>query len=289
VAANACYPTTQNHTLHKRLKFSLRLFYGYRATVKSVEAFFAETFARRHIMALPEFRERIYIQQVRPGFYRNSTSTDRAHFLQSHFQFLENTHKSDVVRNIYNELLPPISLQAEAGALSIAVGYHFSILNEGLLRLSVAMNNVDLYRITFWFMQHNGTPVLCIGALQGGQETLEANRAFTKEFWGLRPQNLAMTALRWYAQAAGVRGLYTFPKHRLWSTRIAKHTDLDQFWHEQGATPVEQSPFIELDFAIPRKALTEVPTRKRSAYKKRYEFLDNLQAHVAAHFTSFMQ
>lgn len=289
VAANACYPTTKNHTLQKRLKFSLRLFYGYRATVKNVEAFFAATFMRRHIMELPEFRERIYIQQVRPGFYRNSTSAYRANFLQSHFQFLERTHKEDVVKDIYGQSLRPFMIQTAGGTLSIDIGFHYSIVNEGLLRLSVAIDYVDLYRITFWFMDHHGTPTLCIGALQGGNDTLDANRAFTKEFSGLRPQNMAMAALRWYAQIAGVRQIYTFPKHRLWSTRIAKQTDLDQFWQEQGAMPVEQTPFIELALSMPRKELPDIPTRKRSTYKKRYEFLDRLHSQLALHFASFMK
>jgi hypothetical protein len=287
--ANACYPVAKNHALPKRIKFSLRLFYGYRPIVKNIESFFAESFLRRNIIEQPQFREHIYIQQVRPCFYRNSVSEHRAHFLRSHFQILERTHRSAIVENIYGQTLRPISIQEEAGELSFEIGYHHSILKEGLLHLWVALNGVGLYRISFWFMEHNGLSTLCIGALQGGQDTLEANHAFTKAFWGLRPQNMAMNVLRWYAQAAGVKQIYTFPKDHLLSRRISEQTDLDQFWLEQGAIPVRQTPFIQLQLDTPRKDLSVVPTRKRSAYRKRYEYLDRLRGQLASQFESFMK
>jgi uncharacterized protein VirK/YbjX len=287
--ANACYPTARNHALPKRIKFSLRLFYGYRPIVQNIESFFSETLLRRGIIEYPEFREHIYIQQVRPCFYRNSISAHRAHFLRSHFKFLERTHTAATVENIYNQTLCPIAIQAGSGNLAFEIGYHYSVLKEGLLYLSIAMNGIGLYRISFWFSEHNGLPTLCIGALQGGQDTLEANHAFTKEFWGLRPQNMALNVLRWYAQTAGIKQIYTFPKDSLLSRRISGQTDLDQFWLEQGAMPVEQTPFIQLHLDAPRKDLSDVPTRKRSAYRKRYEFLDNLRNQLASQFESFMR
>jgi uncharacterized protein VirK/YbjX len=73
------------------------------------------------------------------------------------------------------------------------------------------------------------------------------------------------------------------------SRRISEQTDLDQFWLEQGAMPVEQTPFVQLHLDAPRKDLSAVPTRKRSAYRKRYEFLDRLRAQLESQFESFMR
>jgi uncharacterized protein VirK/YbjX len=287
--AKACYPTAQNHSLRKRLRFSLRLFCGYREAANKVESFFTGTPLRRFIMSLPDFRERVYVQQVRPSFYRNSIDAHRTLFLTSHFKFLEKTHKEEVVRQLYSQSLSPVLFSEGDSALSFSISYHPSILKEGLLRLSVSANNVCLYRIVFWLMDYHGVPTLCISALQGGKDTLQENHAFTKQYWGLRPQNMAMTVLRLYAKAAGIKQIYTFAKKDLLCEKIARQTDLDQFWQEQGAVPVVHSPFIKLAMESPRKELSEVATRKRSTYKKRYEFLDRFQPVLAEQFALYME
>jgi hypothetical protein len=44
-----------------------------------------------------------------------------------------------------------------------------------------------------------------------------------------------------------------------------------------------------IDAESPRKELSEVATRKRSAYIKRYEFLDRFQSNLATQFALYME
>jgi hypothetical protein len=100
---------------------------------------------------------------------------------------------------------------------------------------------------------------------------------------------MALTVLRCYAKAVGIEQIYTFSKDNLLCKNISSQTNLDQFWHEQGAVAVAHTPFLKLELDVPRRALSEIATRKRSAYRKRYEFLDRFQATLAAQFELYVE
>jgi uncharacterized protein len=291
--ANNCYPPNEKNSLRKRLHFSLRIFFSYRTAINCIESFFASTALRRCLIALPGFREHLYVQQVRPCLYRRSLASHRIHFMTSHFRMLERTHREEVIEKFYNGSLDPIVFQDKGQGLGAPLAFniycHQGILKEGLLQLSMSVNGAALYRITFWLMDYEGVPTLCVGALQGGKGVLAANHAFTKEYWGLRPNFMALTALRWYAQTMGIKQIYTFAKKNLWCTGVSKQTDLDQFWEEQGGQAIAGTPFIKLALHESRKSMEEIASRKRSAYRKRYKFLDELRSTLVEQFSLYMK
>ncbi len=275
--AFTCAFNARKRVFLKRLQFTLRIYFRHFSTLESIEHFFSQTPLRRLLIEKPDFKGSIYIQQVRQFFYRSSISSHRKHFLLSHFTFLENSHTEDAIKQFYADSFQPILIFEEEDKLSFSISYQTLVSREGLLMLTIDMNNIPLYKIYFWFTEHNGLPTLCIGALQGGKNALEVNRDFTKKFWGLRPQNMAISLLRWYATTLGISQIYTFPKERLWNKKISEQTSLDEFWQEQGAIPVPETPFIKLELDIPSKDISDIPVRKRSMYKKRYSFLEQLR------------
>ena len=123
-------------------------------------------------------------------------------------------------------------------------------------------------------MLHQGKPTLCISAFQGGKETLETNRDFTKYFFGLRPQNMGIQALRWYAESLGIQQIYSFPIEKIWSKKIKDRAAVEEFLQKQGAQLVAATPYVELNLLETRKSLEDIASKKRSMYKKRFEFLD---------------
>ena len=273
----------------KRTRYALRLRFLHPGLIEKAESFFAETPTKRYVFALPNFRTLMYKQQLRPWFYRNSTAKYRWHFLTSHFSYLEKTHKSEVIRGMYSSEIPPLIAHEKDQKLSFRIGYHVDASKEGLAWFLLEMNDEVLYKISFWLMEYDGVPTLCIGALQGGKATLETNRIFTKEFFGLRPQNLALTVLRWYAIAAGIQQIFTFPKEKMMSKKINENTAITEFWEEQGAKPVVGTPFISIDLVTRYKSNDDIPTRKRSMYKKRYEFVDRLGNSLSAQFETYIK
>ena len=57
-------------------------------------------------------------------------------------------------------------------------------------------------------------------------------------------------------------------------------TDFGAFWEEAGGWETEDKRFYELPLVFPRKTMEEVPTRKRAVYRRRFAFLDALDAEV---------
>jgi uncharacterized protein VirK/YbjX len=261
----------------KVIKRTVRFFYYRSYLLENIDLFFAATPARRRVMAEPEFRWKIYVQQLRESFHRGSAREDRLHFLHSHLRFLERTHREGVIESMYASALLPFLWRELDSNISLQIEHAKHSTREGLLQLSLVVDGVRLYKVVFWFSSDDGMPRLCIGALQGGVDSLQENREFTKKFWGLRPQNMVLIALRCYARAAGVTGIYALPKDLAMSRKVAAETDLDALWKEQGARPVANSPFLALSLDTPRKDQSDIPSRKRGMYKKRYEFLGRFE------------
>lgn len=287
--AKAIFPESEKNFRSKRLRYTLRLCFLFPKLSNEIESFFSANKLRQTIFSHNGFKGKIYRQQIRNCFYNKSKPSHRLHFLKSHFSILESTHRENIIHDFYTAKTEPIIFQEGDNKLSFQIIYTHDIVREGLLWLRIALNDEVLYKITFWFCEHGNQNVMCVGALQGGKATLEVNRSFTKLFWGLRPQNMAMSVLRWYAQTIGIEKLYTFPIDKLWSDRIVDKENIAEFWLEQGARVVAGSPFIELAFEIPHKAMNEIPTRKRSMYKKRYDFLDRLRPAITEKFISYLK
>ena len=57
-------------------------------------------------------------------------------------------------------------------------------------------------------------------------------------------------------------------------------TDFGAFWEEAGGRETEDKRFYELPLVLPRKTMEEVPTRKRAVYRRRFAFLDAVDAEI---------
>ena len=59
-------------------------------------------------------------------------------------------------------------------------------------------------------------------------------------------------------------------------------TDFGAFWEEAGGHVTDDPRFYELPLTEARKTETEIPTRKRATYRRRYAMLDAIDASVAS-------
>ena len=273
--ANQCHPKPSQ--LRKRISLILKLHFAFPHLIREVEGFFSANEIRQFLFALPEFRPEIYKQQTHSWLYRNSTHDKRIKYLKDHFQFLEQTHNHYSIKQIYMDKFTHFSIKVGPNNLAINLRYAGHILREGMLSLTVDFNSSTICRLTFWFSIIDGKKSLVIGCLQGKGNALDDFKEFTKTLFGIRPQNMAIIALRIYAASLGIEQILTFPKKRLHSKRISKDSHLDDLWTEQGKQPLN-AMYIKISSITIRKTITNVSTHKRSLYKKRYAFLDNLEA-----------
>ena len=59
-------------------------------------------------------------------------------------------------------------------------------------------------------------------------------------------------------------------------------TNFGDFWLEAGGMETEDKRFYELPLVESRKTMEEVPTRKRAVYRRRFAFLDEVDAEIEA-------
>ena len=278
--ARQCYPKPSQ--LRKRISLILKLHFAFPHLTRELEDFFSANEIRQFLIGLPEFRPNLYKQQTHSWLHRNSTHDKRIKFLKEHFQFLEQTHNHYSIKQIYQDKFKPFSIKAVADDLAIKLTYSGHILRDGMLSLTFSFNSSTICRLTFWFSIADGKKSLVIGSLQGKRNGLNEFKAFTKSFFGIRPQNMAIIVLRIYAAELGIEQVLTLPRQQLYSKGISKDSYLDDLWTEQGKQLLLNTPYIKISSFTTRKAITDVPTHKRSLYKKRYAFLDRLEAEMSS-------
>lgn len=162
------------------------------------------------------------------------------------------------------------------------------LFREGLLALGLFCGNHRAYSLAFSLYREGGDAGIFIGGLQGRstEGALERYKALTKDFHGMRPRDLLLDCLRMLAPALHARRILAVADdHRyvhdpLFSGNAdAHHADYDQFWLERDGIRVAPSHF-ELPLAPSLRSLDDVPSRKRSQYRRRNEMLEELQEQV---------
>jgi len=250
--------------------------------------FFAATPLRQRIIAR---QPDIYIQLLRQVLYRGTSTADRFTMITEHFLALEELLKEETLQKLYVDeaeiVLWHDCLREQEYAMRLL--FRTDEIREGLLTLSFTQNDVSLYHINFSLVQGgNGQLEILIGALQGHQGASEIYKEMTKAFFGYRPKNLILYALRSLGQKLGVKEIravsnYGFQanNHRFRRNRKLK-TSLDDFWLQAEGVLAEDRRFFQLPVTEKRKTIEEISTHKRNLYRKRFAVLDKMEADINA-------
>lgn len=162
---------------------------------------------------------------------------------------------------------------------------------EGSLTLELVCQDHPLIRCT-WHLARlvSGNEaanawVIRIGSLQSTNvDTQQQLRQATKDFHGIQPRILILQALRCIAQALGVARIEAVGGawHVYSSSRYRKPiaSDYDQLWTFLGLAPMPDGHFVA-DTQISLKDLEDVPSHKRSEYRRRNECLQQMQEEIA--------
>lgn len=163
--------------------------------------------------------------------------------------------------------------------------------HEGFWALALKdSNNLSIANLSFGFLNANA---ILIASIQGIKDPhrniLELNKAATKEALGLRPQNLLMASMQALCHAWHIDNLIGIdPKNQVKrkanSHRQGFKFDYAGFWTELGAQK-NFSGYWTLPTTVPHRLLAEVPSHKRSQYRKRNDLLDQLRLNTAELFS----
>jgi len=226
-----------------------------------------------------------YEQLTRHLFYHQSTIQERLDILQQHFLFCADVFNEIALQNIYyDKRLVLWEIPYKNDTLSIGLDFKYIDRKEGLMTISLQLNEKRIYHITFWFYQdENHNTNIKIGALQGSYGGNSIIHELTKYFFGYRPKNLILYTLCLLAQELNIhkisaisnKGFYTNTHVRM---DLKLKVDLDEFWCEVGGNTTNDMRFFDLPLTEKRKTIDEVKSQKRNLYRKRYKFLDELGA-----------
>ena len=229
-------------------------------------------------------------QVTRAFFYAGSTFAERKQLIMDHFTILAKKLQPEwVVRlgcidGCYTLWKPGETDVDWSCMLTFEPGQR----KEGLLAVKMLFDKQDLYQMMVWLAynaQHE--PSLYIGAMQGPnmEHARDVVKDVTKRSYRYRTKNLILYMTQAVARGLGLKHIYAVTNQGYYAQNHMRRdrklkTDFGDFWLEAGGWQTDDARWDELPLVEPRKAMEEVPTRKRAVYRKRFAFLDDVDAQI---------
>lgn len=226
----------------------------------------------------------IYEKVLRPYLTSKTTVCQATAMLLDHYQFMQH-HCQESYHRIYHEQGIELGHTPD-GSCSIKLHYDGAFRREGELCLSLYRGDERLYSCAFILTHHAGQMVMRIGALQGPSHNnlhaLALIKNITKACFGERPRDLLLYLIFKLAHAWNISRVVAITNHthvyqaRRYSKKQKQqvHQNYDQIWLEYHCEPYD-SDFVALN-EQPQKSMEDIPSSKRSQYRKRFAWLDGL-------------
>ena len=244
---------------------------------------------------LREFQKRhqFHIEQVtRCFFYNGATFQERMALVCEHYRYLSEIMQPEAFMQIScNNSRPRYKLwenEFEGRPIWAELMMEAGQRKEGCLSVMLKYEERAFYQIIFWINKDkDGNEAMYIGAMQGPnvEESRDVIKRMTKWAHGYRPKNLILYMTQAVARALGLKKIYAVSNYGYYANNHVRtdrklKTNFGDFWLEAGGKETEDERFYELPLVEPRKTMEEVPTRKRAVYRRRFAFLDEVDAEI---------
>ena len=279
------YDTSNPREMHRLIVFLVRALLHY-SSIKSLQQFFAEDELRQRILERNPFPME---QVTRAFFYKGSTFEERNRLIQSHFEIMQENLQAEIIFKLNSGGEFNIWRSVDEGIdWSTLLCYAPGQRKEGLMSLVMVLNNQIIYQIMFWLAKDkSGEVALWIGAMQGPNmdNAREIIKDVTKRSFRYRTKNLMLYMTMAVGRSLGVRHIYAVSNDGYYANNHIRRdrklkTDFGAFWEEAGGHISDDPRFYNIPLVEPRKTMEEVPTRKRAVYRKRFAFLDQVDATI---------
>lgn len=188
-----------------------------------------------------------------------------------------------------DEKLVLAALEEQFEGLRVVLHQPLWLMREGGLTISLFNGDVLIFSLTFsLFEDASGARSALIGGCQGRnvEGILDTYRDITKALHGLRPRDFLMECFGILCRILDVTKSYAVSdaqrhrRHPFFNQKGDFPQDYDIPWQERGGVLTDEG-FYKFPETPVRKPLEEIKTKKRSMYRKRYAFLDELEARIA--------
>lgn len=269
----------------------------HRSELKRLIEFFCEDPLRKALLEKNAFPIE---QATRSFFYNKSTFSERVQLVKNHYELLQKVFQDDAFMTVS---------EAKGNSLVIWQGTHEEQIwaayltfepgqrKEGTISLELNLGDKHLYQIMFWLgYAQSGEPALWIGAMQGPnmENAKDIIKKITKACHGYRTKNLILYMLQAVARSIGIKKMYAVSNYGYYANNHVRadrklKTNFGDFWLEAAGKETDDDRFYELPLVEPRKTMEEVPTRKRAVYRRRFEFLDSVDAEIERTVTTYLR
>ena len=238
-------------------------------------------------------RHQFHIEQVtRCFFYNGATFKERMALVCEHYRYLSEIMKPEAFMQVcchnsrprYRVWEGDFEGQPIWAELLMKAGQR----KEGCLSVAIKYEGRDFYQIIFWINKDkDGNEAMYIGAMQGPntEKSRDVIKRMTKWAHGYRTKNLILYMTQAVARALGLKKIYAVSNYGYYANNHVRadrklKTNFGDFWLEAGGKETKDKRFYELPLVEPRKTMEEVPTRKRAVYRRRFAFLDEVDAEI---------
>lgn len=210
---------------------------------------------------------------------------NRARFVVDHYTLVEAALPVCVCDRIY--LAGGLTWSFGDGRYQLRLGDSGPNPREGELAFYWidAQAGVRLMQLSFYLRRGEHGPEIFVGGLQGpmGEQSRELIRLATKACEGLRPKDVVMEALLAFAAHVGARRVVGVSRAN--HVGRQRHTpkeilaDYEGFWMEYHGTPLADGN-IEVPVRQPQRDIAEVPSKKRSAWRRKQALAESVRGSV---------
>lgn len=233
-----------------------------------------------------------------PYIHNNWDIKHKMQVIAGHYELMSSTNPALVLdENKANYKVIDLSHISQNITIVIDIAQWF--LREGELVINIFREDLRVASIAFSTCVYDNEKIAFIGAIQGihsgvsTEESLEIYRMLTKDFEGLRPRSLLLEVLKMVLAQLSIQKIYAISEQR----RHHRHayfgnnqdtvfkSDYNAFWEEHGGILNAENGFYELPLNLSIKDLSEIASKKRSLYKRRYEVIGEINNNIQASMT----
>lgn len=274
------------HTKKEKAKFILRSLASFPQHYKLINFILSHEY-----LANTEFKHKAFITKLhRPYLYKHLSAEKKVEAFVDNYTFIDKVFPASLKTKLYTDGI------AEIAAFDVQNGKKYTIdlimyseyAKEGELSLKIKNeDNILLATLTFSFIRDNAYEVF-IGGIQGLKKEMDHTliKEATKNLYGVFPKKILVESLYMFLDALEIKmekvcvGNKQHPFNTLrYKTNIKISADYDSFWESLEAERLN-SGLWKLPQQITRKELDEIPSKKRSLYRKRYTMLNEIEEKI---------
>lgn len=281
------YPLKNIYSVYQQFTFCLKA----KKNKCLIEAFYREIkqLGYEHIFKL---EPNVLGNLVWPYIHKDWNVSQRFSRIANHYALLKDMPKYlDLSDGLPKQI---VSLNAFSPNASIVLDKPQWFVREGEIVLNIFHHDLRVMSVAFSLGHNNNEIALYVGGIQGiysgfsSEKSLETIKQLTKDFNGLRPRSFVIAMLRIIATHIGATKILAIDQlHRHhWhpyfklASKIINKTNYDEIWIDNGGVAGNDG-FYQLKTSTAHKDLSEIDSKKRSMYRKRYEMLDQIEQQIS--------